>query len=243
LKVVFNFTRKLPVIASIAAHGVLFVVLSRHGLPAHASKGPVTIDIVKSPVAPTAPPSVEPPRAAARSAIPVIRPRRAAPETPTPVREAPAAQPMAVASVESDGPAGEGDVVVPAVEPGTPTGTGAPALPRPAAPVLPPTGGGTGTVDLSGYVSAIGGKVARHRHYPEIAQQMGYEGICEVLLKVRKDGTLAGPPLVGHSSGHGILDEEAMRMVARAAPFPALPGGYAGAVAELRVPVRFHLEN
>jgi protein TonB len=239
LKVVFNF--KLPVIVSIAAHGALFVVLARSGLPAHASRGPVTVEILPS-KQPIATPVVQAPRAAA----PLSRPRRTTPPSLALARDVPRATPpaapMQVAAVD-DGSASGDDVVVPAPAPGAPSGTGAPAPGpvRSSAPVG--ASAGSGTFDLSGYVSALGGAVARHRRYPDMAAQMGQEGVVEVIVRVRKDGSLASPPSVKSSSGFDLLDSEALRMVARAAPFPALPGAYGGAVAELRVPVRFHLEN
>jgi protein TonB len=96
--------------------------------------------------------------------------------------------------------------------------------------------------DMAGYLGYIRDGVGRHRRYPELAQNLGLEGDVEVRVFVNPDGTLARPPMLAASSGHDILDQEALRMVMRAAPFPSLPAGH-HTVAALTVPVRFRLEN
>lgn len=93
-----------------------------------------------------------------------------------------------------------------------------------------------------GYLGLIRDGVGRQRRYPELAQSLGLEGDVEVRVFIHPDGTLARPPVLASSSGHDILDQEALRMVMRAAPFPILPAGH-DAVAALTVPVRFRLEN
>lgn len=110
-----------------------------------------------------------------------------------------------------------------------------PASPPPA--VRP--GGGT---DLGGYLGLVNQAVASRRHYPPLAVQLAMEGTVELQVAVNRDGSLAGRPVVLRSSGHDLLDEEALRMAMRAAPFPPLPAGYPDAIAVLRVPVRFHLD-
>ena len=95
---------------------------------------------------------------------------------------------------------------------------------------------------MSGYLGYVQNHVGRHRRYPELAIRLGLEGVVEVRVYVNPDGTLAKPPALASSSGHDLLDQEALRMVTRAAPFPMLPAGHASAVG-LTVPVRFHLEN
>lgn len=106
------------------------------------------------------------------------------------------------------------------------------ATPRPAAPV-----------DLGPYRSMLGKVLQRHKRYPPMAQRMGLEGLVVVLLRVTPKGNLARPPKVLRSSGYGVLDKEAVRMVSAALPLPTLPSGYARAWAEFRIPVRFALED
>lgn len=236
-----SIRRALPAVVSVAAHLALGLVLRGVG-GAEAARAPRTVEVdFVRPVARTEP-VAEPPREArpAPSRRRIVMPP--APPRGAPTPEVPPAPPMAVATTEP-AQAGEDAVVVPEAPAEAPSGTGAPqAIAPPKVTSAAPSGGG-GTVDLSGYLGYLNGSLAAHRNYPPMAVQLGLEGTVEVLVKVRKDGTLAARPSVVGSSGHTILDEEALRMVARAAPFRALPTGWGPAVAELKVPVRFYLEN
>lgn len=95
-------------------------------------------------------------------------------------------------------------------------------------------------VDVGAYLSNLRDRVSRHRRYPEMALQLGLEGVVEVAVVVRPDGTLAAAPSIADSSGHDLLDEEALHIVARAAPFPPLTGHHEPV--RLRVPVNFQLD-
>jgi len=96
--------------------------------------------------------------------------------------------------------------------------------------------------DVHGYLGDLQERVRRSQRYPELAIRLGLEGVVDVRVRVNLDGTFAGPPAVATSSGHALLDQEALRMVARAAPFPPLPAD-AVRPADLTVPVWFHLEE
>ncbi len=116
-----------------------------------------------------------------------------------------------------------------------PSGQGSAHAPAPSQGEAGPT------LDVGAYLSGLTARVSRFRSYPAIAQEMGLEGTVVVRVVVRPDGTLAAAPTVDASSGHEVLDDEALRIVARAAPF-APPIGHGGPLT-LRVPVRFHLED
>jgi protein TonB len=118
-------------------------------------------------------------------------------------------------------------------------GKGKPSL---ASCAVSSCGHGSAFGDLNSYLGFVQDRIGRGRRYPELAIRLGLEGVVEVRVRVNPDGSLAGPPVISSSSGHDILDQEALRMVARAAPFPALPGGVVRAT-DLTVPVRFHLEE
>jgi protein TonB len=83
--------------------------------------------------------------------------------------------------------------------------------------------------------------VARQRRYPEIAVRLGMQGTAHVQLRVRRDGSLMEPPRLVTSSGHDILDAEALRMVEAAAPFEPLPDSAARPDAGFVIPVVFSL--
>ena len=98
-------------------------------------------------------------------------------------------------------------------------------------------------VDLTGYGDGLHHELLRHRRYPEEAQDLELEGEVTVLIKLRKDGSLACAPRIAKTSGHKCLDNEALRMVKAAAPFEALPTGYTDDTAEFTIPVRFELDE
>jgi TonB family protein len=83
--------------------------------------------------------------------------------------------------------------------------------------------------------------VARQRRYPEIAVRLGMQGTAHVHLRVRQDGSLMEPPRLVTSSGQEVLDAEALRMAAAAAPFEPLPGGVPRTDAGFVIPVVFSL--
>jgi len=70
---------------------------------------------------------------------------------------------------------------------------------------------------------------------------MRMQGTAEVEMRLYADGSLASEPTLARSSGHVVLDKEALRMVRVAAPFSSLPEGFIGETALFKVPVRFEL--
>ena len=72
--------------------------------------------------------------------------------------------------------------------------------------------------------------------YPEVAKENLMEGQTHLIFTLSRDGTLLDLKLIS-SSGYRILDEEAMRTVRAAAPFPAFPGSVT--VARLHVKANF----
>ena len=109
--------------------------------------------------------------------------------------------------------------------------------PRPPAPRRPVR------VDLGPYKSGLSQAIEQHKRYPRMAHRMGFEGKVLLAIKIKKDGTLQGSPKLLRSSGYGMLDKEAIRMIKAAAPFKAMPNGYSNKVAEFRIPVNFAIER
>jgi TonB family protein len=107
-----------------------------------------------------------------------------------------------------------------------------------------PGEGGTGTSaqgDLMAYARRLSSVVARERRYPASAARLGMTGTAHVQIRVQRDGSLAGPPRLVSSSGHGVLDAEALRMLEAAAPFAPLPESSSRPEAEFVIPVDFSL--
>jgi periplasmic protein TonB len=74
------------------------------------------------------------------------------------------------------------------------------------------------------------------KRYPTAAR--GAQGEAMIRFTLNRDGRVLSRSLV-RSSGNSALDEEALAMVNRAAPFPAVPAEIPGASVVMPVPVRF----
>jgi protein TonB len=85
--------------------------------------------------------------------------------------------------------------------------------------------------------------VNRQRHYPEVAARLGMEGRALIHLRVRRDGSLMEPPRLVTSSGHEVLDAEALRMAEAAAPFEPMPESASRADAGFVIAVEFFLHR
>ena len=95
---------------------------------------------------------------------------------------------------------------------------------------------------LSSYGQTISKALSRYKEYPRIAQMRGWEGAVTLRLRVAPSGRLI-EATVQASSGHEVLDKQAMEMAARAGRLPAPPDGLRDReeVAVL-VPIVFRLE-
>lgn len=82
----------------------------------------------------------------------------------------------------------------------------------------------------------------RFKRYPALARERGWEGAVEIVL--RGDALMPVPEVVlANSSGRGILDEQALEMVRRAAQVTMVPDGLRGREFRVSLPVRFSLDG
>jgi periplasmic protein TonB len=79
-------------------------------------------------------------------------------------------------------------------------------------------------------------RVASRVRYPALARRLGWEGQVKVEFTVLLSGEISNLH-VAKSSGHPILDRQALRAVEVAAPFPPPP-----VIATLTLPVNFKLD-
>jgi protein TonB len=73
--------------------------------------------------------------------------------------------------------------------------------------------------------------------YPELAIEKGWTGKVEVSFNITASGYVEDVK-VSKSSGHEILDEEAIKLVERFSPFPKPPGA-----AKLKIPILYELKK
>lgn len=91
------------------------------------------------------------------------------------------------------------------------------------------------------YGNILQREIAKHKQYPRVAQMRGWQG--ETLVEITIDG--GGSVLsskIHASSGHDVLDNQALEMVKKASPFPAPPSVLQGRTFTILVPVSFRLE-
>lgn len=89
--------------------------------------------------------------------------------------------------------------------------------------------------DLSRYGVLVLSELAANKRYPMQARRMRLQGIAVVELRVAGDGSLLSVRLMS-SSGHEVLDQDAVKLVQDSAPFPPTPGLLP---ATFKVPIRY----
>lgn len=115
--------------------------------------------------------------------------------------------------------------------------------PNVASPISTERRGKPSTLWLAEYTQAMTAQVARVKAYPQIARLRGWEGTAVVTVHLSADGTILDAR-VAESSGHEILDRQAINMVRRADPMPPFPAGSferSGSTLEVRLPIVFAL--
>ena len=80
--------------------------------------------------------------------------------------------------------------------------------------------------------------VERHKRYPAAALRAGISGATRLAITIDRSGGLAGAR-ISASSGHQILDQEALAVARRAAPYPRPPDGVGGSTFSVSVTLRF----
>jgi len=130
--------------------------------------------------------------------------------------------------------------------PGSETGTSASGGGMGSQTTAAPGNGGPGGPargDLRAYARSLSAAVNRQRHYPEVAARLGMQGTAHIHLRVRRDGSLMEPPRLVTSSGHEVLDTEALRMAEAAAPFGPMPESTSRTDAGFVIAVEFFLHR
>lgn len=84
-------------------------------------------------------------------------------------------------------------------------------------------------------------KIRRNRHYPGAARSQGLEGRVLVRAVIGSSGDLLSAEIL-KSSGHDILDEEAVATLRRSTPVPVSEAHHWNQVA-ITIPFDYHLER
>ena len=114
--------------------------------------------------------------------------------------------------------------------------------PTPPVPEPPPQPSETDiNAALAQYGSTLFRAFAKHKQYPKIAQMRGWQGQCTLEIKVDSAGNVQSTR-IKESSGYDALDNQAIEMSKKAAPFPAPPNALQGRSFTISVPISFKLE-
>jgi protein TonB len=218
--------------ASLAAHAAAMTLsLPAPRLAPFAAPASLQVRLLGSPL--LAPESTQP---VAETSVPLMRvPRNeetapaARTDSPPPAPPAPARAMQAPEEAPAPVPAPSA-LPAPSPEQARPTVAALAAAPRAPAPEL-----------LSGYGKMISQALARYKEYPRIAQMRGWEGSVTMRLRVAPSGRLIDAQLYA-SSGHDVLDRQALAMASQAQRLPAPPDGLNGGEIAVLVPIVFRLE-
>ena len=228
-------TLEYALVASLGLHLALFVVfpavhfatlaappkqqiLVARLEPAQPAPAPVPqAPVVAAPPEPRTPPAK--PVVHRPPAKPLVRakPERKAPPPPSPV------PPQPVAAIAE-------------VAPVAPTTT--PAAAPPSAPIAEQPS----EAMLAQYRLAVIEAARHYKRYPRVALDNNWQGKAEVHMAIGADGTIAALS-VRSSSGHEILDREALDMIRRAKPLTPIPATLRGTAFTVDIPVVFSLET
>ncbi|WP_083968422.1 energy transducer TonB [Hyalangium minutum] len=245
----------VPVAAPMAAEMIWFdgaagVPPSRRLVASAAIGEPKSVPVARDVAYEKPPPAASAPKARPRAvpAEPVAPAADAAPAVASEQkRELPAEPSLGAAAADvaarasSEGVSG-GESGLPSSEAGAPASGGGVGA-RSAAVPGPGGAGGAALGDLRAYARSLTAVVARQRRYPETAVRLGMQGTAHVQLRLRQDGSLVEAPRLVTSSGHDILDAEALRMVEAAAPFAPFPDSASRPDAGFVIPVVFSLRT
>lgn len=93
-----------------------------------------------------------------------------------------------------------------------------------------------------GYLSIVKTRISRAKKYPRSARKEGVVGTTIVRFIIKLNGKVEDIQLI-KSSGDERLDEEAMKMLKKASPFPAIPKDVSLEPLDLTLPIEFKLKT
>lgn len=122
-----------------------------------------------------------------------------------------------------------------------PPSTEAPPAPTQAAPA-PGSSSAHAAHDPVTWQGALLAQLEKFKRYPSEAMADHQEGVPTVTFSMDRKGHVLSVTLA-QSSGHALLDQEALALPSRAQPLPIPPDSVAGDPIKLTVPVEFYLHQ
>ena len=104
-------------------------------------------------------------------------------------------------------------------------------------------GQGKGNADLTkAYLAKVVAKIKRRQKYPSAGRPKKMVGITRLRFTINSQGVVTASS-VSRSSGHAILDREAMALIKRCSPFPPFPKGLEVKSITRTIPIKFTLDR
>ena len=110
--------------------------------------------------------------------------------------------------------------------------------PAPAAPVAAPQKASAETRDS--YLGRVLAQLNRFKQYPRAARQARIQGVVMLHFVMDADGKVVSCE-IAKSSGRPVLDAEALALIQRAQPLPAIPADFPTRTLDAVVPIEFSL--
>jgi len=236
-----NRALNYAVLGSLVFHGVLLFGLSlnRESQRAPALPGPIVARLAVPPA--TAAPQPEPPKPRAEKLPPppVVKPALA--PKPSPIAKAEPRIPSATPAPAAPAP------VAPAVETPPPSAPApAAAVPGPAAGTDPqPTSPLPSTDDalsIKQYSIDVAGFSKKFKTYPRVARDNNWEGKVVIRVAVNANGVNATYSVLV-SSGHEVLDKQALEMITRGRSRAQIPPALRGKEFSFDIPVFYEMKE
>lgn len=101
---------------------------------------------------------------------------------------------------------------------------------------------GTVIANESEYYYAAVDWASRHSQYPNQALNQGLEGVVRVRVTVDRQGKVLNAKLL-QKSEHDILNQAALKAIAKAAPFPQVPESVSGESYSFTVPFKYQFDR
>lgn len=194
--------------------------------PTDAPIGPKQTQSIPDP-APVEPPKITaPPSPAPNPPVPVPRP-----EKPRKIVKKSKPVPMLKKPIPDKTPPAEATTAPPSSE--------APPAPTQAAPA-PGSSSAHASHDPVSWQGALLAQLEKFKRYPSDAMADHQEGVPTVTFSMDRKGHVISVTLAS-SSGHALLDQEAIALPKRAQPLPIPPDSVAGDPITLTVPVEFYI--
>jgi protein TonB len=230
------------VMASLVFHGVLLFGLSlnRESQRAPSLPGPLVAHLVE-PAPVKAAPQPEPPKPQAKEPPPppVVKPPPPKP-TPSPIAKAAPKIPEAKPAPVPPAPAVEAPPPSAPPSPAAAPGPAAKADPQPTSPL--PSTEGPDAVSIRQYQIEVSGLAKKFKTYPRVARDNNWEGRVVIRVAVKANGINATYSVL-ESSGHEVLDRQALEMVTKGRSRAQIPPALRGKEFTFDIPVFYEIKE